>query len=369
MGDSTTIEWVGEDGKTFNAWIGCEKVSAGCKHCYAERDTSNRVSKARGLPLWGPGSTRRRTSEANWKKPLAWNREARQMRAHCARAGLPPYKRPRVFCASLADMFEGGRPELDAWRADLWKLIEQCDELDWLLLTKRPENVRKMAPKEWIGRGPCEECEGSGFAFGQARFGYCPGCNREDFARAPKWPRHVWLGTTVENQAMADERIPHLLRVPAAVRFLSVEPLLGPVDLRFWLSRADVADLNNDPLAACMVQSAVDDGFGWAQMGLSWVIVGGESGPNARPMHPDWVRSIRDQCVAAGVPFFFKQWGEWLPCSMDEQGHQFFRIPKGVPHPAQPAFTAIGDQGFTRLGKKAAGRELDGRMWDEVPNG
>lgn len=352
MGDSTTIEWVGENGKTFNPWIGCEKISAGCKNCYASVDTYARVSASRGLPLWGSGSTRHRTSTANWKKPLAWNKRAkmsREITEHLLRTEgrALPHDRPRVFCASLADVFEGGRPELDAWRADLWRLIEQCDELDWLLLTKQPENVRKMVPWEWIGRGACEECKGNGYAFGEALCGHCPGCNGEDFARAPKWPSYVWLGTTVENQAMADERIPHLLRVPASVRFVSIEPLLGPVDL--------TATPAGDVLcrcAGCMTMTP--------DARISWVIVGGESGPGARPMHPDWVRSIRDQCVAAGVPFFFKQWGEWV---QEEQAP----IDTVLPSTSYTFPKLKGD--FWKAGKKAAGRELDGRSWDEVPNG
>jgi protein gp37 len=150
---------------------------------------------------------------------------------------------------------------------------------------------------------------------------------------APGWPLpNVWLGVSVENQRAADERIPLLLQTPAAVRFLSCEPLLGPVDLKPYL----------EPYIRTKHDGS-KRGTVWADPGIDWIIVGGESGPGARPMHPDWVRGIRDQCVAAGVPFFFKQWGEWKLSWM------------------------AGEYQWMRVGKKAAGRLLDGRTWDELP--
>ncbi len=156
-------------------------------------------------------------------------------------------------------------------------------------------------------------------------------------------PDNVWIGTSVENQETADERIPHLLKVPVAVRFLSMEPLLGPVDLSPWLIREGQHEKAEWMLA----------NYGASQP-LSWIIVGGESGPNARPMHPDWVRSIRDQCVASGTPLHFKQWGEWVPGD----------------HPAHGThWQYVGEDKFAmkRVGKKAAGRLLDGREWNEYP--
>lgn len=240
MGADTKIEWADH---TFNPWMGCTKVSPACDHCYAEVSTP---ARALGV-AWGANEERRRTSEATWRQPLAWNRKA-------AREG----RRFRVFCASLADVFENQVPA--SWRVDLWTLIHDTPHLDWLLLTKRPQNIQRMLPP-----------------FGK-----------------PAWPwPNVWLGMTVENQAEADRRIPHLLAVPAVRRFLSCEPLLGPVDLRQWW--------RND----------VPGGSYMHGNGLHWIIAGGESGPKARASHPDWFRSLRDQCEAAGVPFFFKQWGEW----------------------------------------------------------
>lgn len=281
MAENSKIEWTDH---TFNPWIGCQKVSPGCDHCYAEG-----WSKRSGHVEWGPHGARRRTSAANWRKPLAWDKAARE-------AG----RRARVFCASLADVFDNHASILPEWRADLWRLIAATPHLDWLMLTKRPQNIGKMLPHAWNGG----------------------------------WP-NVWLGTTVENQTEAHRRIPHLLSVPAAVRFLSVEPMLGPVDLTEWFWGRE------EPCPGCSKDIDCDCGHLPRHMlgeedDLSWVICGGESGPGARPMNWDWARSLRDQCQAAGVPFFFKQWGEW-------------------------------ENGLLKVGKKHAGRILDGRTWDEVP--
>ena len=279
MADRSQIDWTDA---TFNPWLGCTKVSPACDHCYAEA-----WAKRSGLVQWG-NNPRRATSDAYWKQPHRWNREARA-------AGV----RRRVFCASLADVFDN---QVDpAWRRELWDLIHQCDALDWLLLTKRPQNIAAMLPGG--GDDPLN------------------GIDR--YATPWPWP-HVWLGTTVENQEEADRRIPHLLAVPARLRFLSCEPLLGPVDLREYICH---------PASDWMISP---------ELALYWVIAGGESGPGARPMRPDWARSLRDQCQAAGVPFFFKQWGEWI----------------------------VGDDISIeiRVGKKAAGRELDGREHNEFPS-
>ncbi len=243
MAENTKIEWADH---TFNPWTGCTKVSPACDHCYAEG-----WAKRSGHVKWGSGQPRRRTSDANWRMPLKWNREAE-------RTGV----RPRVFCASLADVFDN---EVDpAWRADLFKLIADTPNLNWLLLTKRVGNVMKMANE--VADMP--------------RLGSHTG-----HLIAHKWrngspPKNVWLGATVVNQEEADRDIPKLLAVPAAKRFLSIEPMLGPMLLQeHALSRID------------------------------WVIVGGESGPGARrdPNMVSWVASLRDQCVNAGVAFLWKQ--------------------------------------------------------------
>jgi protein gp37 len=234
VGKDSKIEWTHH---TFNPWWGCVKVSAACDHCYAQT-----WAKRLGADLWGPHSERRFFGDAHWKTPLRWNREAQQ-------AG----QRNRVFCASMADVFEN-RPDLIPHRLRLLALIADTPHLDWLLLTKRIHLVRKQLPK-----------------------GY-------------EFPSNVWLGATVENQDAADKRIHDLLQFTTpAVRFLSCEPLLGALDLRPYLLPGDHG-------------TRVD-----------WVIAGGESGAGARPMDPAWPDDLSQQCVQADAPFHFKQWGHWAP--------------------------------------------------------
>lgn len=255
MGADTSIQWTTH---TVNVWHGCAKVSPGCKHCYAETSTPVRVKRAGGLELWGAQAARSETK--SWKSALlAWNRKA-----ECDGG------RTFVFGQSLSDTFEDydgsgvlradGRLEatLGPLRDDFFAIIERCPALTFQFLTKRPQNVKRMVPPSWLVTG----------APAGSRLG---------------WPAHVWIGATVEDQERADERIPHLLRIPAPVRFLSVEPQIGPVQL------AGIHPLG--------------DG------GISWVIQGGESGPKARPFDLAWARSLRDQCRAADVPFFMKQMG------------------------------------------------------------
>lgn len=261
MGDVTNISWADA---TFNPWVGCTKVSPACDHCYAEA-----WDKRFGGDHWGPGVPRRHTSAANWRKPLKWNTDAK--------ASGKPF---RVFCASLADVFDN---EVDPlWRTDLFNLIRATRSLTWMLLTKRIGNAAKMLPSDW----------GDG------------------------WP-HVWLGSTVPNQAEADRDIPKLLATPAAVRFISYEPALGPVDFSRLSVKTDWGGYTLDALSG---RYAVPD-TGMAGEGsknlqgprIDWVICGGESGRGARPMDANWARSARDQCAAAGVAFFFKQWGGARP--------------------------------------------------------
>ena len=259
MGEETKISWTATDGKpgaTFNPWMGCERISEGCKHCYAETFVSGRM----GLPLWGPvrSTERQRTSLANWKKPLAWDRTAQ-------REG----RRIKVFCASLADVFEDN-PQVAPWRADLFRLIERTTHLDWLLLTKRADRMAALA--------------------------------REAGWR-DSWPDNVWAGTTVENQDKADKRIPDLLKVPARVRFLSCEPLLEAVDLTA-IPRTQAEGF----------MRPLDGRFNT----VSWVICGGESGPKARSFDLAWARSLRDQCKEAEVPFFMKQIGRKPRTRLDD---------------------------------------------------
>lgn len=315
MSANSKIEWTDH---TFNPWIGCTKVSPACDNCYAEVSTPSRTLGV----AWGPHAERHRTSDSNWELPRRWNAQAEAFKAQHGR-------RQRVFCASLADVFDNAVPV--QWRIGLMRLILETPHLDWLLLTKRIGNAAEMLD----------------VAF------------RAVHAQREKWadnvPANVWLGATIATPEEADRDITKLLAVPAARRFLSMEPLLGPVKLpRFCacgcnktLEQAvDEAMDGPSALNEFQARAAIE-----TTLGIDWVIVGGESGPNARPMGPDWARSLRDQCQAAGVPFFFKQWGEHAPNWFNDDAGQKIE----------------GSEWIDRMGKKAAGRLLDGREWNEVP--
>lgn len=280
---NSSIEWTHH---TFNPWWGCTKVSAGCDNCYAEK-MSNRYNEAN---FWGHDAPRRFLSNANWDQPIVWNNEAVMFD-----------ERRRVFCASMGDVFET-REDLIRPRQRLLTLIGATPHLDWLLLTKRPHSIKKLAPLDY------------------------------------RYPSNVWLGTTVENQETADKRIKYLLefRKPA-VRFLSCEPLLGPVDIRRYL----------EP--------------GPNGVRIDWVICGGESEFGARPMHPEWAMSLQLQCQEAGVPFLFKQWGNW---AVIDQVDESLRTRKHA--------ELIDEHGvivtMVNVGKKNAGRLLNGIEFNEFPN-
>lgn len=399
MGSNSNIEWTHH---TFNPWRGCTKVSDGCKNCYA--DTLSKRNPGT-LGVWGPNGSRVLAAEAYWRQALKWNAEAACIDSFDCGNGdhsdaCPQSDRPRVFCASLADVFEdwsgdfpdlpgGGHggvrcmvdasgarlctrvgrevarqwPDEAGWRPytmedardRLFQLIAETPNLDWLLLTKRPELAG-----DWL---------------------------RAFYAEENDVLPNVWLGTSVENQQTADERIPHLLNCPAAVRFLSCEPLLGAVDLT-RIPTGSWSYGKVDVLSGYLCGDEPDelydyeaDPAGWirkpagewdrGEYGIDWVIAGGESGSGARPMHPDWARSLRDQCQAAGVAFFFKQHGGWLP-AVESTGPL---VTSASPSKAR----VIGIDGkdgnphngpyalMSRVGKKAAGRELDGRTWNEMP--
>lgn len=295
--ENSKIEWTDH---TFNPWVGCQKVSEGCRNCYAERLMDGRF----GRGAWGPQGTRQRTSAQMWRQPLLWNarrwaqcedcgwrgdeREVvrEQMCPRCGGISLRE-TRQRVFCASLADVFED-RPELKPWREDLFELMERTTNLTWMILTKRPELAAVVGA--WYEQNP-----------------------------------HVWVGTSVEHQAAARLRLPHLEIVRAAVRFVSCEPLIGPVDL---------------------------SGYEW----LDLVIVGGESGPQARPMSSRWAREVRDFCQVNRIPFFFKQWGEWAPVSQFGAEARFAHRP-----------VMVDGEMMARVGRGMAGHRLDGRLWRETP--
>ena len=281
MGKDSRIEWTHH---TFNPWWGCVKVSAACDHCYAEA-----WAKRLGEQVWGPLSERRFFGDSHWNEPLKWNKEA-------TTDGV----RRRVFCASMADVFEN-RKDLIPQRLRLLKLIENTPQLDWLLLTKRIHLARKQLPR-----------------------GY-------------EFPRNVWLGATVENQDVVSKRLEYLVdfKTPS-VRFLSCEPLLGPLDIRKYIAPGR--------------QSARVD----------WVIAGGESGAGSRVMEPAWPLGLQRQCADAGVPFHFKQWGHWAP--LEQVADVLTKsTPIQVLHRNGTEISLAG------IGKGKAGRSLAGKIWDQFP--
>lgn len=291
MAETTGIAWTDS---TFNPWIGCTRVSPGCDHCYAEA-WDRRFAVSGHAMHWGIGKPRQRTSASNWQQPLRWERgHVEFMREHG--------RRRRVFCASLADVFDNEVPI--AWFVDLMELVRATPNLDWLMLTKRIGN--------WSSRISEAVC----YLDEQTPASYPLPLRRwlVSWLDGDEAPGNVWLGISVVNQTEADRDIPKLLAVPARVRFLSVEPMLGPIELRQrgYFHYCEQHD-----------RTGFIDGTQVLRPPLDWIIVGGESGPHARAMPVEGARSLRDQCAAAGVPFFFKQMGGYGPdkggCLLD--GH------------------------------------------------
>lgn len=358
MAENSKIEWCDH---TFNPWVGCSKVSPGCANCYAEANFDLRKHRVK----WGPGNPRSRTSAENWKKPLKWDRakffctECNNWHEDdwceaCGRTIDKP-SRPKVFCSSLADWLDDEVPiEL---LANLLSLMNRCRNLDWLMLTKRPENFVAR-----VG-------EAARFLMAQAE--ERPMGLMQDIGWIVNWlsgkvpPSNVWIGVSVEDQQRADERIPELLKIPAQIHFLSMEPLLGPVLLKEWMPFA---------VSHGLTEPSSGRWFG----GIHWVIAGGESGVHARPLHPDWVRGLRDQCASAGVPFLFKQWGEWLPGEQTHDSGTGYRqcdtgeIYGSTGHPKRENFGTHPDRRSgnlitLKIGKKSAGRLLDGVKHNDFP--
>lgn len=314
------IEWCHH---TFNPWIGCTKISPACDHCYAEQ-----IAGRFGMAQWG-NSPRKLTGPQNWKQPVHWNRQARIKEdawnnfiaqnpgltdGQLIEKGFIKSERPRVFCGSMCDIFDN--QILPAYRLRLFQLIYETPHLDWLLLTKRIGNAESMLREA-----------------------------KEFYQFTDSDLKNVWIGAMVCNQQEAERDIPKLLSVSATKRFLSIEPMLGPIALSFWIERID------------------------------WVIVGGESGPKARPMHPDGPRSLRDQCKAAGVPFFFKQWGAWATVyDRDRDDPDWRNCPKPKNN-SERYLNINGGHGFhgervvfcRRFSKDKAGCLLDGVEHKEVP--
>ncbi len=348
MSAQTGIEWADS---TFNPWKVCTPASPeGCKNCYAAA-----LSRRFGWGEYKAGVPRIRTSPANWKLPERWNREqfyqcsacgwrglASGPKARCCQCsadGVLVPSRRRVFCASLADWLDNEVPI--EWLVDLLDLIRRTPNLDWLLLTKRIGNWRGRidAAIECLDDADPSDCIVDRDALRAWLVAWRDG----------NPPANVWLGATAVNQPELDRDGRKLLAVPARVRFLSIEPMLGAIDLNYTRMRIQA---NRSQLARAI------NGEVW----IDWVIAGGESGPMARPMHPDWVRSLRNQCEAAGVPFLFKQWGEWLPMGQTMADGSVSCVDKHE----RPGHW-VDKWLMARVGKKAAGRQLDGRTHDGFP--
>jgi protein gp37 len=356
MADKTKIEW---SDATVNAINGCTLVSAGCKNCYAARLAATRmknVPSRAGLARFNAAGVAAftgevRLNEAALMQPLKW-------------------KRPRrIFWNAHGDTFHLSIP--DEWIDRMFAVMAMTPQHTHQILTKRPERMRDYL-QALTDEGPADRLASvAGEHFGDDAdvfvANYINGWSRPKCApddnpadgSVRRWPLpNVWAGASVEDQPTADERIPHLRATPAAVHFISLEPMLGPVDLEYPVS------LWPDGPARCCsghecgcMGMPTDPPLIW---GIDQVIVGGESGPNARPMHPDWARDIRDQCAAAGVPFLFKQWGEWFPYGEIDASGQENSVTRGERSGLWHEWPDA-DGGFSvKLGKKAAGRLLDG---------
>lgn len=327
MSDKSAIEWTDA---TWNPTTGCTKVSAGCEHCYIDRTPLFRIGVPKPRNDGAPIPPRSFDGESIGAKT--------GVLLHPERLDQPlSWKRPRrIFVNSLSDLFHDDVP--DEFITQVFAVMSLAHWHTFQVLTKRPRRMQALL-NDQAWRHNVHRF--------QSRFAHR--------ALVASWPLpNVWLGTSVEDQKAADLRIPLLLETPAAVRFLSCEPLLGPVEL-YESHRGHRRDLVSEYTYICLDCSTEDNEVEWVDETpppVDWVIVGGESGPGARPMHPDWARSLRDQCVAAGVPFFFKQWGNWCH-------------PSQIPGDIDGSGAFVDD--FVNVGKKKAGRELDGRTWDEMP--
>lgn len=386
MTGKTKIEWTD---KTWNPIVGCSLVSPGYTNCYAMKFAGNRLDG-------NPKAAHYAGTTMKTKAGPVWTGKVAMAPDHILTAPLRWRKPAMTFVNSMGDLFHEDVP--DAWIDRVFAIMALTPQHTYQVLTKRAERMKAYMAGSWKNRIVAlliEEYHGPGSPWNvnvhQAEY------DLGDYG----YLRNVWLGVSTEDQARADERIPHLLETPAAVRFISAEPLLGPIDLNVAWHGEDALD------AECWGECAwCDKGFpplhncqkgneDWerGKSGLDWVIAGGESGPSARPMHADWVRSLRDQCAAAGVPFFFKQWGDWVPqlgsieiFEMGERSRYRWAVwrtgrcdgslrplPDAWEFRDKPMWYEHDDmdetQTLIRVGKKAAGHLLDGvahRAFPEV---
>lgn len=333
MGDRTSIEWTrdtsGTPGASWNPVTGCSPVSPGCDHCYA----AGIAHRFAGTPAYPDGFAVTLRPD-RLEQPLRWLRPR------------------RIFVNSMSDLTHKDVP--DSYIARIFAVMALGAQHTYLILTKRAGRLRSLLSSEAFKD---EVLIRIGLLVAARNLGWPP---PQGFA----WPlRNVWLGVSVESQKWM-HRVEQLLRTPAAVRFVSCEPLLGPLLLcscdgaRFEVARHPFLISPACPLHG--------------NTRLDWVIVGGESGPGARPMHPDWARGLRDQCGATDIPFFFKQWGTWAPTFADSGTARRTAVDiKGLQHDPNGAEDHHGGQVTTtmeRVGKGAAGRLLDGCQWDQMPS-
>lgn len=358
MGDHCTIEWVVALARQINAIPaslnpirGCGRLSEACRNCYAAGIAHRFGHKGNGvyagLTDLDPNGTPRFNGTLRWvPEVLITAIKAKRSRVY--------------FVCDMSDLFHD-RVAQD-WIDQVFAMMALCRHHTFLLLTKRPDRMRRYLTDPETPRRVAVYADVLGGMSGRA----CELLGRVPDAVDAWWPLpNVWIGATVEDHAAAEARIPHLLATPAAVRFLSMEPLLGPVDLTRvkepWVEWTDVLRGHQQGRAGGSISAGP---FTCGLPRLDWVITGGESGPGARPSHPDWFRSLRDQCTAANVPFLFKQWGEWLPADDVASEQQ-----ESLELQNRDGWVGGEDDlvSVFRVGKKAAGRWLDGLTWDEVP--
>jgi protein gp37 len=400
MGITTKIDWCDS---TWNPLRGCSHVSAGCDHCYAERMTARFAGP--GQPHDGLVENGRWTGnvwgvEEHLLDPLKWGGILEEC-PQCASIGLDPMNcmpldnghrpgntaRPRrIFVDSMSDLFHEN--VTDEMRDKILVVMILGWRHQYQVLTKRAKAMRdyfiELAenPGDRLEDAACEMdldedtgCHVSNFVNGWARWQEMLDDGNPLNGTVRRWPLpNIWLGVSVENQATADERIPLLLQTPAAMRFVSCEPLLGAVVLPWLGLNSSLSKWKDGDVAPDRYKAA------WAAQitggpSIGWVIAGGESGPGARPMHPDWARGLRDQCQAAGVPFFFKSWGEWgrledhrgLGWKVGDERTGYFSQDAPGDYEWHSMGVASDGQHMLRVGKKAAGRLLDGRAWEQFP--